>query len=135
MDLYVVTWHRRKPLDATGDRWATGWTRGIAAFTEREPAVAELERQVLEARANAGEGRKARRAVELGASSGDLVAYTLTGPPSLELLAQVITNPPRGDELHHGDPLAQAGTWWSSARVIRSWWGGSDLSPSTPCTV
>ena len=128
MDLYVVTWFRREPLAVSRarSRWGTGWARGIAAFTTEASARAELERQRAEGLEHAGEGEPKRRVDHLGASSAELVAYTLAGPPTLELLAAVVSSPPRGDPGGTWDPLSQASGWWSSARVVASWWGGTE---------
>lgn len=120
MVLYVATWFHRG---------GTGWTRGIAAFTTEAEAVAELERHVLEGRALAGEDEREadRVAQDLKCSTAEVVAYTLRRRRlTLEVLAEVVTRPPRGDAMAAFDPLAGAGTWWSSARVVRAWWGGTD---------
>lgn len=125
MILYVVTWFRREPL-ADAPRYGTGWAQGIAAFTTEAEASAAFDLQVGLGRLHAGEGHQRRRLEDLGASSADLVAYTLAGPPTLELLAAVVSSPPRGDTLARLDPLAGASSWWASAHLARSWWGGTD---------
>ena len=134
-ELYVLTWFHREPRDR--EAYRTGWTKGLRAYLSEAEALDGLELVVERAKALAGEGETATdaRDRDLGASSAEVMAYTLSGPPTLELLASVISSPPRGDPAQAWDPLGQPGArWWSSARMVRHWWGGLErVRADRPC--
>ena len=123
--LYVVTWFRRGAAQANGPA-ASRWDHGLRAFVDPADAHVELQAQIRAAQACAGSGDRSRVPLDLGCSHAELTSYTLARAPDLELVAQVITSPPRGDLCHRLDPLAGSGTWWITATVIVAWWGGSE---------
>jgi len=129
--LYVLTWFHRQPVDPAGVR--SRWSKGLFATPDRAHALESLEARVELARAHAGEGEPKARLDQLRASTAEVSAYQVEGPLTLDLLAEVVSSPPGGD------PLSQASTWWSSARVVKAWWGGTDpetrKGSGTPCNV
>lgn len=118
--LYVVTWFRRRAKRPI--RYDTGWDRGSAAFLELAEALAEARRQEDLARELAGQGRDRDedRANDLAISHVHATAYTLAGPPSLELLVGLVNHPPENE------PTMTGGDWWDGAKVIRDWSGLSE---------
>ena len=110
MILYVVSWFVPDPGSSTG------WSKGIAAFTDEQAAMADHARRRTAAELEASRGRPARASIRRACSTIDLVVYTLAGPPSLELMAAALNAPPPG--------AMETATWWSSARVALAWWGG-----------
>lgn len=124
--LYVLSWFHRLPRSSPRD---TGWGGALQAYASRHQADVATRQRIELAQEMAGHGeREGQRVHDLRASRVELVAYELVTAPSLELLAAVISSPPRGDALHLGpDPLGQSGSWWTEARMITAWWGGLEV--------